>query len=162
MFCPSVLQLFHGCSKVLMTNHGMKPKTVWRSDLSYPRPWPCESGLTTSGGLHRHDFGLRCTWFHCPTWQCSTPVHLPSLGDGESPDEPGDCLTCVHSNSIGRRQADAGSSIGEDAIAIRSTREVNIVVCPSGDRLDWTLQQLAVVALSGQLSAAMKWWLWLL
>ena len=23
MFCPSVLQLFYGCSKVLMTNHGM-------------------------------------------------------------------------------------------------------------------------------------------
>ena len=24
MFCPSVLQLFYGCSKVLMTNHGMR------------------------------------------------------------------------------------------------------------------------------------------
>ena len=24
MFCPSVLQLFYGCSKVLMTNHGIK------------------------------------------------------------------------------------------------------------------------------------------
>ena len=23
MFCPLVLQLFYGCSKVLMTNHGM-------------------------------------------------------------------------------------------------------------------------------------------
>ena len=24
MFCPSILQLFHGCSKVLMTNHGVR------------------------------------------------------------------------------------------------------------------------------------------
>ena len=41
MFCPSVLQLFYGCSKVLMTNHGMSFfffffLTGWRSELSYP------------------------------------------------------------------------------------------------------------------------------
>ena len=54
MFCPSVLQLFYGCSKVLMTNHGMRFlfcfyvfQTGWRSELSYPSPWPCESGLTS-------------------------------------------------------------------------------------------------------------------
>ena len=55
MFCPSVLQLFYRCSKVLMTNHvhGMSSlflffvfQTGWRSELSYPSPWPCESGLT--------------------------------------------------------------------------------------------------------------------
>ena len=52
MFCPSVLQLFYGCSKVLMTNHGVSFffffffQTGWRSELSYPSPWPCELGLT--------------------------------------------------------------------------------------------------------------------
>ena len=46
MFCPSVLQLFYGCSKVLMTNHGVNLRTGWRSELRYPSPWPCESGLT--------------------------------------------------------------------------------------------------------------------
>ena len=41
--------LFYGCSKVLMTNHGVNLTTGWRSELSYPSPWPCESGLTITG-----------------------------------------------------------------------------------------------------------------
>ena len=43
MFCQSILQLFYGCSKVLVTNHGMKPKTVWRFELSYLNLWPFDS-----------------------------------------------------------------------------------------------------------------------
>ena len=45
MFCPSVLQLSYGCSKVLMTNHGVNLRIGWRSELSYPSPRPCKSGL---------------------------------------------------------------------------------------------------------------------
>ena len=43
MFSQSILQFFYGCSKVLVTTHDMKPKTVWRFELSYPNLWPFDS-----------------------------------------------------------------------------------------------------------------------
>ena len=52
MFCPSVRQLFYGCSKVLMTNHGMiffKPAGDPSSATLVPdlanQVWPFKSAL---------------------------------------------------------------------------------------------------------------------